>query len=153
MIFGMVHTPLPQPDFHNIRHHDSDGQICEYHDHLLRWHPQAGMAEDVAILHWHWFVPSAADPAADDPGSGLAIHAHISDWFTSSWDEAPRIVADDSSRLIGRLALTAPILFAPMLSLQDTLVPNVSDPGRSAATCAEIARTPSLNSLLQRWVC
>ena len=57
LILSMVHTPLPQPDFHNIRHHDGQGEVCEHHDHLLRWHPGATVASDVAVLHWHWFLP------------------------------------------------------------------------------------------------
>ena len=68
LILSLVHTPLPQPDFHNIRHHDGPGEVCEHHDHLLRWHPGAGVARDVAVLHWHWFLP--ADPGTDPPAEG-----------------------------------------------------------------------------------
>src|SRR3954452_18321557 len=59
LILSLVHAPLPQPDFHNIRHHDGPGEVCDHHDHLLRWHPGAGVARDVAILHWHWFLPTS----------------------------------------------------------------------------------------------
>jgi len=153
LIFGLVHTPLPQPDFHNIRHHDAPGEVCDYHDHLLRWHPLAGTAEDVAILHWHWFVPFADEPEADLPGSGLAIHAHISDWFASSWDDGPRILPDDSSQLLGRLTLTAPVWCAPLDLFSGSLALPGTEPWRFLLSRAPSARTPSLNSLLQRWVC
>src|SRR3954454_10253369 len=107
LIFSLVHPPLPQPDFHNIRHHHAPGEICDHHDHLLRWHPGAGQADDVAILHWHWFLPTSgptdAPPAGDEDRPPL--HAHVSDWFASSWDTAPRITSDDSSRLIVRPGL------------------------------------------------
>ena len=39
LILSAIHIPLPQADYHNIRHHDAPGEICLYHDHLLRWHP------------------------------------------------------------------------------------------------------------------
>ena len=57
LILSLVHVPLPQADYHNIRHHDKPGEICGYHDHLLRWHPSADVDDDVTMLHWHWFVP------------------------------------------------------------------------------------------------
>ena len=57
LILSVVHVPLPQADYHNIRHHDAPGEICVYHDHLLRWHPSADLDDDVTMLHWHWFVP------------------------------------------------------------------------------------------------
>ena len=57
LILSLVHVPLPQADYHNIRHHDAPGEICGYHDHLLRWHPSADLNDDVTMLHWHWFVP------------------------------------------------------------------------------------------------
>ena len=40
VILSLVHAPLPEPDFHNIRHHDRPGEVCDHHDHLLRWHPR-----------------------------------------------------------------------------------------------------------------
>src|ERR1044071_7654357 len=94
LILSLVHTPLPQPDFHNIRHHDAPGQVCEHHDHLLRWHPGAGTADDVAMLHWPWFLPSsdASNPATE--GDGQAIHAYVPDGFDATWDEGPQVVPD-----------------------------------------------------------
>ena len=59
LIPGLLRIPLPQVDYHNIRHHDGAGEFCPYHDHLLRWHPTASQNEDVAMLHWHWLVPQS----------------------------------------------------------------------------------------------
>src|SRR3954465_7953047 len=91
LILGLVHTPLPQPDFHNIRHHDAPGEVCDHHDHLLRWHPGAGQADDVAVLHWHWFVPPSGASDAPPTQDGPALHAHVSDGFAATWDAAPRV--------------------------------------------------------------
>src|SRR3954471_23157864 len=90
LILGLVHTPLPQPDFHNIRHHDAPGEVCEHHDHLLLWHPAAGIADDVAVLHWHWFLALAEPSDASPEHSGPALHAHVVDWQATTWDDGPR---------------------------------------------------------------
>ena len=83
LTFGLVHVPLPQADFHNIRHHDAPGELCVYHDHLLQWHPGAGSASDVAVLHWHWVLPSVDGSERDGmarPDGSTALHAHMPDW-------------------------------------------------------------------------
>ena len=67
LILSTIRVPLPQADYHNIRHHDAPGEVCVYHDHLLRWHPSADSAADVAMLHWHWFVP-LVEPGTGRPG-------------------------------------------------------------------------------------
>lgn len=149
LIFSLVHTPLPQPDFHNIRHHDAPGEVCEHHDHLLRWHPAAGVAQDVSILHWHWFLP-LADDAGPQPESGLALHAHVPDWFAPSWDDGPRIVPDNHSQLLVRTS------FCPQAALPPDLIdPGYSVLGARQAAClsATVARPPSPTSLLERWLC
>ncbi|MGP0068606.1 MAG: hypothetical protein ACLQGP_34025 [Isosphaeraceae bacterium] len=113
LILSTIHIPLPQPDYHNIRHHDTPGEICPYHDHLLRWHPSADANEDVALLHWHWFVPlvepGARQPGSDDehraPGSGPALHAHLGDWPEPDWTGSPVLRPDGRGRLLDRLAL------------------------------------------------
>src|SRR3954471_17505656 len=100
LILGLVHMPLPQPDFHNIRHHDEPGEVCEHHDHLLRWHPGAGLADDVAVLHWHWFLP-LSDPFNLSPEHpGPTLHAHVIDWQVTTWEDGPRISADTTSRVV-----------------------------------------------------
>jgi hypothetical protein len=57
LILSTIRVPLPQADYHNVRHHDAPGEVCVYHDHLLRWHPSADSAADVTMLHWHWVAP------------------------------------------------------------------------------------------------
>ena len=71
LILSAIHIPLPQADYHNIRHHDAPGEICPFHDHLLRWHPAATSDADVALFHWHWFVPLV------QPGAGCAPVLHV----------------------------------------------------------------------------
>src|SRR3954447_16850785 len=94
VILGLVHAPLPQPDFHNIRHHDAPGEVCEHHDHLLSWHPGAGIANDVAVLHWHWFFPAAEPFDLSPEHAGPALHAHVADWQASTWEQGPQVSAD-----------------------------------------------------------
>jgi hypothetical protein len=65
LALGLLHVPLPRADYHEIRHQHGRGEVCVHHDHLLRWHPEAGNADAVAMLHWHWFVPSVADSTPD----------------------------------------------------------------------------------------
>ncbi|WP_435020825.1 hypothetical protein TA3x_002042 [Tundrisphaera sp. TA3] len=101
LILGLAHTPMPQADFHNVRHHDDPGQVCVLHDHLLRWHPDAGMADDVAVLHWHWLMPTAGpDDGAKLGQDAPRIHAHVDDWQGITVDDATQFVADSGSRMI-----------------------------------------------------
>jgi hypothetical protein len=152
LILGIVHTPLPQPDFHNIRHHDGPGQVCEHHDHLLRWHPGAGFADDVAVLHWHWFLPASGPFDVSPEHAGPAVHAHVVDWQASSWDEGPRISADTTSRLLGTLEASPSL--APLALPADacTAVP-APGPRRAHTFGATFAPRTHLSCLLQRWVC
>jgi hypothetical protein len=152
LILGLVHAPLPQPDYHNIRHHDGAGEVCEHHDHLLLWHPGAGQADDVAILHWHWFLP-ATDPFDLQPeGSGPALHAHVVDWQAATWENGPNLSAAPPAR--GTLALTpAPGLTSLPLPLLAT-TPQVAPGWRPARTfSATFAPTAPLACLFQRWDC
>lgn len=153
LILSLVHTPLPQPDFHNIRHHDGRGEVCEYHDHLLRWHPGATGAQDVAVLHWHWFL---AGQPGDDPapeGSGLALHAHVPAWH-ASWDDGPRLAAPDTAtRLASRPApcpLDLPLQVPGPARLGFVPAAGMHPPLAFGAT---FAPGVSLTSLLHRWVC
>lgn len=153
LILSLIHTPLPQPDFHNIRHHDGPGEICEHHDHLLRWHPGATSADDVAILHWHWFLPQAESPDPAPVSAGPAAHAHVADWLAPTWDDGPRILPDDSSRLLGRLASPTLTAVVPELSSDFACLTLDGQPRRALAFCATFAPRAHLNSLLQRWIC
>jgi hypothetical protein len=154
LILSLVHTPLPQADYHNIRHHDGAGEVCEHHDHLLRWHPTASAAQDVAVLHWHWFLPTVPEQGQAPKGSGPALHAHTPDWQAAAWESrAPQITPDTSSRQSLRLALDA---FDLPLSLIDppflgaALAPGMHP---SLGFGATFAPRVSLTSRLHRWVC
>jgi hypothetical protein len=150
LILSLVHAPWPQADFHNVRHHDAPGQICEYHDHLLRWHPDASQAEDVAVLHWHWFLPSSAPVEPGHSGQGPALHAHVSGWDVATPDSGPVVVPDRSSRPLDPPP-TGPLLAGEAAPF---VVPG-DDPGprlRPGPVHACAPRTP-LNCWLQRWSC
>jgi hypothetical protein len=151
---SLVHTPLPQPDYHNIRHHDGPGEVCEHHDHLRRWHPEARGASDVAVLHWHWFLSTT--PGEPEPeGSGLAIHAHLPDCAAPPWDGNPQVATQARPRpdLSPRLAVgpLGPVVLLVLLDVSGA----TPAAGHAALTgrCAPRARTTSLTALLQRWVC
>jgi hypothetical protein len=153
LILSLIHTPLPQADFHNIRHHDGPGEVCEHHDHLLRWHPGATSADDVAVLHWHWFLPQAGNPDPAPVGAGPAVHAHVADWLAPTWESGPRILPDHSSRLLGRLASCTLTALLPGLPAEAPHPILHGQPRRALAFCATFAPRAPLNSLLQRWVC
>ena len=154
LILSLVHTPLPQPDFHKNRHQDGPGQVCEHHDHLLRWHPGAAAAQDVAVLHWHWFLPLPSGESPAPESSGLAIHAHTTPWQAAAWDDGPRLVTpDNASRSLPRPApcpLDLP-LTVPGPALFGFMPPCGSPP--PLAFSATFAPSVSRCSLLQRWVC
>jgi hypothetical protein len=153
LILSLVHAPWPQADFHNVRHHDQGGQVCEYHDHLLRWHPDASQADDVAVLHWHWVLPSSDPMDKGHNGDGPALHAHIGGWDVTSPDSGPVIAPDRSSRLIdipspSPLAMEA----APFALAVDR--PDLHEGlGPIRTFGATFAPRISLASRLQRWSC
>lgn len=155
LILAMVHTPLPQPDFHNIRHHDGPDEVCTYHDHLLRWHPTAGAASDVEVLHWHWFLPTppGTDPSPDE-ASGPAVHAHAPVWLTGSWDDdGPNVVPDTASRPLDR-PVPCPLDLSLALPVTVALGPHpIAGTHPPQAFGATFAPGISLTSLLHRWVC
>jgi hypothetical protein len=161
VILSVIHVPLPQADFHNIRHHDEPGQICLYHDHLLRWHPSAESNDDVSLLHWHWFVPSVEPgdqnqgPNDDHhrPGSGPALHAHVGDGLQpDDWRGEPVMHPDSRGRFLDHLALGQSTSCSANASGELTVEP---DPGRffgcslGPADGLRAART----ALFQRWNC
>jgi len=153
VILSLVHTPLPQPDFHNIRHHDGPGEICPFHDHLLRWHPDAGLADDVAVLHWHWFFAASVPSVMQPRGTLPAIHAHVVDQDAVTGDDGPQVVSETSSRVEGRPDSCSPAAFP--LILPDVRAATVPIPGAcpSLAFSATFAPRATLAALLQRWTC
>ena len=150
LILSFVHTPLPQPDYHNIRHHDAPGELCVYHDHLLRWHPQAKGAEDVAILHWHWFVPLSDPSEVPARDGGPAWHAHVADWEPGVWDAGPPRLSTPAARVVDRPAPSPIATIGPELAIS-LISPLASHPPQ--AFSATFAPRTSLASLLQRWAC
>jgi len=156
LILGLAHAPLPRADFHNVRHHDAPGEVCEHHDHLLRWHPDAGQAEDVAILHWHWLLPSSDPAEAGHSGTGLALHAYVAgDGEATSPESGPVVAPETASRLV------APAPPALLLSF-DAAIPahpvdgiGLRDGPRPAVRAfgATFAPRVSFSAWLQRWSC
>ncbi len=101
---SLIHIPLPQADFHNVRHHDGPGEYCPFHDHLLAWHPTADTNADVSLLHWHWFVSledmGGNTRAADShhgPGPGPSMHAQQGEGPAFDWSASAALCVDQSS--------------------------------------------------------
>jgi len=153
LILSLVHAPWPQADFHNVRHHDQPGGICEYHDHLLRWHPDAGEAEDVAVLHWHWFLPTSAPGDSSHNGEGPAIHAFVGGWDAPAPEVGLSAVPDSSSRPLG-LAMPSPLPLGDAPFPIDLDRPGLRERVGSIRTFgATFAPRISLASRLQHWSC
>lgn len=154
MILSLSQTPLPAPDFHNVRHHDGAGEVCEHHDHLLRWHPNAGLAEDVAILHWHWFLPTPGIPDQPSDNTGPAMHAHVADAFAPTWDDGLPRKADEPFRPIGRPSDSGPSFqVPPILDGAWFVVASRDGPRTVRAFSATFAPHTNITSLLVRWTC
>ncbi len=106
LIPGLFRVPLPQADFHNIRHHHGVREVCPHHDHLLRWHPTASQDDDIAVVHWHWIIPrtgEAGDSSGsgdDDPGAPPRpfLHAYHLDCLEPAWTGDPVIGPDFRGR-------------------------------------------------------
>lgn len=153
LILGLGHTPLPTVDYHNVRHHDGAGETCPYHAHLLRWHPDSGPGQDVAVLHWHWFLPGGA-PWSTSPEEGPSVRGHTPDWLDMVWDDGPQFVPDTSSRCLddrGPAAATSPFLLADLIGVAAPVRAGPSKPVR--AFSATFAPRVPLISLLQRLTC
>jgi hypothetical protein len=140
VILGVIHVPLPQADFHNIRHHDGPGEVCVYHNHLLRWHPLADSNADVSTLHWHWFVPlvepgdhrQSPNDERTNPASGPALHAYFGDWPEPDWPNEPVIRPDTRGRFLEHLNLGSAM--ASPAQLAGLFVPIHPEPGRFSAS-------------------
>ncbi len=160
VILSVIHVPLPQADYHNVRHHDGPGEVCDHHDHLLRWHPSADSNADLTLLHWHWFLPllEPANPhqRPDDdhhrPGSGPALHAHVGDGLVpEDWRGEPLIGLAGAWQLIDQLALDISSMSADHLSAASGMgSPAGHLTGR--ASPADAARAHRA-AMFQRWNC
>lgn len=150
LVLSLVHVPLPQPDYHNVRHHDAPGEVCEHHDHLLRWHPDASEAQDIAIFHWHWFLPST-DPSG--PREGAAMHAHVAGWDAPTIEILDPVVTRGPSRPYDPVIPHFAILLATLPLDGHPATVMRSPPCAVHAFCATFAPHTSLSCLLQRWAC
>jgi hypothetical protein len=153
MIVSLGHAPLPAPDYHNVRHHDGPGEVCSYHDHLLRWHPDAGTSEDVAILHWHWFVPTPGMPASDPARQGPAMHAHLADWLAPTWDGGPQLKPADRPRPLDQPSAGRLLTALPAFDQANAPTGCRASPTPVYAFSATFAPRSPLTSLLMRWLC
>jgi hypothetical protein len=151
LILSVGHAPLPAPDYHNVRHHDGPGEVCEHHDHLLRWHPDAGLAEDVAILHWHWFLPSG-EPDRATGDDRPALHAHVADWLAPGWDEGAQLDRPDAVRSIEQLGMVPALSMAMADCAGGTQCPRARL-GRIHTFSATFTPRADISSLLSRWAC
>jgi hypothetical protein len=160
VILSVIHIPLPQADYHNVRHHDGPGEICAYHDHLLRWHPSADTDADLTLLHWHWFLPllEPGDPHQrydDDhhrPGSGPALHAHVGDGLVpEDWRGEPLIQSAEARQLIDQLGSDTTTICAtfPAPSGGTGTSPGILA-GRGSPALTLRAHCPAVS---QRWNC
>jgi hypothetical protein len=148
LIPGLLRVPLPQADFHVIRHHHGVGEVCSFHDHLLRWHPLAGEAEDVAVLHWHWLLPQVLDLDLAPIAAPPALHAHVADSLQPEWDDAQVVLSDDRASASSELASWMDLAQIAMMSV-DWLPPEPP----SACACARLVDAePSAATALSRLV-
>lgn len=152
---SLLQVPLPQADFHVVRHRHAVGQVCPQHDHLLRWHPQAGEGDAVAVLHWHWLPPRSLDTsAADQAGRSLpAFHADDGDLNRAGQAPTPVVVAEYRER-DHRLDLNDQIGAAPQPATWVDLVVR-SCPSSQWSRCAPSDGLESVGTLarLARWNC
>jgi hypothetical protein len=159
LILSVVHVPLPQADYHNIRHHDAPGEICGYHDHLLRWHPSANLDDDVAMLHWHWFVPIVEfgdhHQSSDDEhhGPGPSVHAQLGDWPAPDWQDEPVVGPDARGRILDHLVLGQSDVSMGYLSAELAPFDPHSGPFASFAYLPPGAMRAPQSALSQRWNC
>lgn len=114
LIPGLLRVPLPQADFHVIRHHHGEGEDCPRHNHLLRWHPEAGDSEAEAVLHWHWFLPQCLDMAlsGEHLGDNPVLHAHNAEDLQCFWSPSSATLVDARDGGPGRLGPASPLDWA-----------------------------------------
>lgn len=152
LILALLPTPWPKVEFHNVRHHDGTGQVCEYHDHLLRWHPDATSGEDVAVLHWHWAWPAQGTDDPSHGGAGPRLHAHLTPDAAPAAEPTPALRADAPARLLPPQTLAVEAAFAAAVPPPDPLMLRLGPP-RALTFQGTFAPRTSLTARLHRWSC
>lgn len=154
LIVATLPTPLPRVEFHNVRHHDAPGQVCEYHDHLLRWHADASEADDVPVLHWHWGWLGQGEDDASHLGQTPRLHAFQVPDSPTSVDPGPAVVADPSQK--GTVAPPFPSPLADDFLSTLTGAGWLPAPGARPPVCAAgsfLVPHVTLHVRLLRWTC
>ena len=154
-VLGLVRVPLPQLDYHSIRHQDGPGEVCTYHDHLLRWHPQTIAHEEITVLHWHWFTPTgtgASLPESPADQDGPAWHALVPVPEAVVGDNGQCVLSGHEPEPISRVVATSAdleLMVPPPRSMglgRDGLV-------RLPGFAATFAPSTARSALLSRWNC
>lgn len=158
LIASLIHIPLPQLDFHNVRHHDAPGEACVYHDHLLRWHPAAGRDVDASILHWHWVLPNRDGSGDSDDGSGRrpdggpAFHAqNMGDGLEPAGSAGGWFAVDRVSVPVERVS--NPSAAVDLDGASFTLFESPPAPRLGFRPAAPPCALSALRPILQRWNC
>ena len=153
LILALLPTPWPKVEFHNVRHQDEAGQVCEFHDHLLRWHPDAPSGVEVAVLHWHWGWPPRVDDSTEHPDDTPRLIGHLPDVALPTAEPTPAILVDTPAHSQVATGFEPPCRFSAFE--RPTPDPLAFGSGRSDALTfsASFAPRTSLTSRLHRWSC
>ena len=161
LILGLLGIPLPQADYHNLRHHDGAGEICPHHDHLLCWHPLAWGEKDVALLHWHWIFPRSqgssdypdTGPNSSHPVSTPRLHAFFAVDLVLNWSATPVVgLAPVGRSLLDPPLLTSSFDGAAIVSLAALMIPSTLLVS-GLPSCSQGRLRASLLGLCQRRNC
>ena len=151
LILGVGNVPWPRADFHNIRHHDGPGETCPLHDHLLGSHPDAGLAEDVAVLHWHWTPPQCPAPA---DGDTPVVHALAQDWPGVPSDDGLQFAPPEPTGWVDAASVEGPAAPTALAADFPIRLPGPRlDPGALRASPASLSPPISLTILHRHWTC
>ena len=155
IVLALSHAPLPVADFHTIAHHDAPGEVCELHDHLLRWHPDAGHSEAIAVLHWHWLSPIDFPWQTAGADRFPAIHAHADDAAIANWNADLSIVSEPSAVLRIDLSIRHDLVYAIATCdlIGDRGEPRAGPPASPCAYSATFGESGRLIKLLHHFTC
>jgi hypothetical protein len=152
---ALSHAPLPVADFHTIAHHDAPGEVCELHDHLLRWHPDAGSSNSIAVLHWHWLSPLDFPWQTAASDRSQAIHAHSGDPAIANWNADLSIVPEPSTAARIDFSIRHQPIFAVVCRdlVGDRGEPRAGPRASNRAYSATFGESNNLIKLLQHFIC